>query len=940
MGGGSKKQTVGYKYYLGMHMILCHGPIDRFSAIKVDNRSAWAGSLASGSVYVNAENLFGGESREGGVSGQVDFEGGGPTQGVNPYLASRCGPLVPAYRGVAGVVLRQCYLGINPYLKRWGFRGTRIQVRQDGIEQWYPERASIGSAWTTPQAIYIALDISGSMDTVTSNGQTRLQNAKTAIVGLLDYIKDLSAQSNQPVHLIGVAWGGSSQTQQYLNATSANIESLKTWFNGRTTIGSTDFRVAVANVSSFFGATGSAQRTVLFITDGEPDVGGSPDATTIATEAAATLFATPNIKSFAFNIDLSNITYTSYMDNTPEDGVPVVSGANPDSLLGSLAASLGGVVDMNPAHIIRECLTDPDWGMGYLEAEIDNSAFTGAADALWAEGMGMSLLWDRQVPIEDFIKEVVKHIDATLYVDRRTGLFKLKLIRNDYDLGSLIHLNVDNIDKVTDFSRPAFAELTNSVTVNYWDSPTGTTASKTIQDIALAQMQGATINTTLQYPGFTNGNLAARAAQRDMMTLSTPLASCTIYTNRDADDLNIGDTFLFTWPDYEVYDLPMRVTGAAYGNGKSNRIRLTATQDRFGTPTEALIPEIPPEWENPDQPPTPLERQVAFEVPYFELIQQQTQSVVDQAIASNPDLGYVGAAASRTDNATLNALFNSNAGAGYEEVGIVDFGASALLGEDLDPMITTFAITEEADTDTVEINSWLILGTEIMSVVSLAPGSLTVKRGVLDTVPVAHAEGEVIHFADAFTEIDPTEYVDSDTVNVKLLPVTGQGSLPIDSATAMPVNVAARAVRPYPPGNFKVNDEYFPTALEGNLELTWASRNRLQQTGGTMVGFPDGDVTPEAGTTYTVRATNVVSSVVLVEHTGLTTTSDTILVGSLSGVTRLRLELFSVRDGYESYQYQTAEFDYSSGENTLQFTEPYTPPAYNAVDLQFEEPTP
>ena len=30
-GGGSKEVTVGYKYYVGMHMILCHGPVDNIS---------------------------------------------------------------------------------------------------------------------------------------------------------------------------------------------------------------------------------------------------------------------------------------------------------------------------------------------------------------------------------------------------------------------------------------------------------------------------------------------------------------------------------------------------------------------------------------------------------------------------------------------------------------------------------------------------------------------------------------------------------------------------------------------------------------------------------------------------------------------------------------------------------------------------------------------
>src|SRR5690606_26606799 len=104
--------------------------------------------------------------------------------------------------------------------------------------------------------------------------------------------------------------------------------------------------------------------------------------------------------------------------------------------------------DMNGAHIIRECLTNQDWGMGYPESDIDDDSFTAAADTLYSEGLGISILWDRQAQIEDFIAEIVRHIDAALYVSRRTGKFVLKLIRADYNPAELITLDESNIDKI------------------------------------------------------------------------------------------------------------------------------------------------------------------------------------------------------------------------------------------------------------------------------------------------------------------------------------------------------------------------------------------------------------------------------------------------------------------------------------------------------------
>lgn len=43
MGGNSNaSQIVGYRYALGAHLALCHGPVDAIREILVDKRSAWS----------------------------------------------------------------------------------------------------------------------------------------------------------------------------------------------------------------------------------------------------------------------------------------------------------------------------------------------------------------------------------------------------------------------------------------------------------------------------------------------------------------------------------------------------------------------------------------------------------------------------------------------------------------------------------------------------------------------------------------------------------------------------------------------------------------------------------------------------------------------------------------------------------------------------------
>lgn len=100
--------------------------------------------------------------------------------------------------------------------------------------------------------------------------------------------------------------------------------------------------------------------------------------------------------------------------------MPVIPPRDSAALVASLRGAFGNGPDMNPAHIIRECLTNRDWGLGYASVEI-GSSFTPAADTLYAEGFGLSLIWQQDSSIEDFIGSVLDHIDATLFIDRRTG---------------------------------------------------------------------------------------------------------------------------------------------------------------------------------------------------------------------------------------------------------------------------------------------------------------------------------------------------------------------------------------------------------------------------------------------------------------------------------------------------------------------------------------
>lgn len=912
MGGSSKKTTVGYKYFLGMDLRLCHGPVDSIRKIKCDDRDVWSGNHRGGSLYINKPELFGGEPREGGVAGTIDFDFGKPNQPQNSYLVQQLGNKVPAFRGVLGAIFRKCYLGNNPYLKKWSITPQRVFVRQDGIDQWYKDRAAIGSTIKEDVAIYLALDKSGSMDTAMSNGKTRFENMQDGVLQVLEELKIVKESGGPRVDIYLNYWGNADGSRSIIskyNADVGDINSLITFVNSQGTPAyGTYFDTAVMDIPAFFNNVPFGSRNIaVLITDGEPS--DSPQAARDFIDAY-NLSSSRSIDTYGINIDLTDTSSTGIVDDTDEDGVPVVQGNNSGQIASTILGAVADEINMNPAHIIRECLTDPDWGMGYPESDMSEASFQAAADKLHSEGLGMSLFWDRQKSIEDFLMVVQKHIDANLLLNPRTGLFELSLVRDDYDAETIPVLGESEIISVKNVNRPQPGELVNSVTVNYTNGASMDQASVTVNNEALIQMEGSVIATTFQYPGFTSGSVASRVALRELRTLSTPLLTCDVVASRAAADLNIGDVFKMTWPDEGINEMIVRVVKINTGDGKNNQVRLSVIEDVFTTPDLSPIanPDSESAWEDISVEPQPAERAAAFEIPYYDLVQSQGEEAVTTLLTDNPDAGYLAVAAGRPSGA-FNSRFYVDSGAGYEDGGVLDFCSSAELDSDIDENQTEIQLTGVDGLDEVAVGTLALIGDEQVSVVSVdtVTGIVQFGRGVLDTPPRKHLAGTPVIFWDNFIESDEIEYVNSEEINVKVTPATGQGELAIDEATAETVLMKSRASLPYPPGDLKINGIRYPTLLE-NVPITasWVHRDRLQQTGGSIIDHTAAGVGPEANTLYRVRGYQ--NNVLLYEENDLDGLSATFQPDMTSTI---RVEVDSVRDGYYSYSPAMVEFAYS-----------------------------
>lgn len=148
---GFSKTTVGYKYFLGMHFCLCHGPVDELQAIEIGDKEAWSGSVTTnGDLSINLPDLFGGEKREGGIVGTVNVRFGALTQLANTYMEGVLGAPQPAYRDVFGLVFVRSgftsgYVGTQPYLKNWAFWLRRNTKGWENDVPWYSAKAAVGS---------------------------------------------------------------------------------------------------------------------------------------------------------------------------------------------------------------------------------------------------------------------------------------------------------------------------------------------------------------------------------------------------------------------------------------------------------------------------------------------------------------------------------------------------------------------------------------------------------------------------------------------------------------------------------------------------------------------------------------------------------------------------------------------------------------------------
>jgi len=902
--GSSKKVTVGFRYKMGLHFALCRGPVDRVEEIICGERLA-AAPFATDSVriYIDKADLFGGDKREGGVLGYADIEFGHPDQAQNSYLASKISSLVSAYRGVVSVIFNGGRVtSNNPYIKPWWFRVQRIHTTGDGtVAQWYDAKAEVSLSGDAFESVIFAAG--DEFESVTLTGLA----VPTAPYNLSDYLPSSGSFGAAAPQPFGHIPSGEPDFDEPV--VSYWQPARRIWLRRTFTLSSTgpiSIRMYAEN-SAFFWWDGTFIDAYNYDNSQVTGLDGYVDLTipaTLATAGTHTVYLLGLDENSSLSSPASSYTYL-YLTGTQ---------------------SQGGIAAMNPAHILRECLTDPYMRMNYPSTMIDDTSFSAAADTFHAEGLGLCLFWSRQTPVKEFMQTVLDHCGAVYYADPVSGKFVLTPIRGDYTPAALDVYDESSIVGVDSFERGGSGEVVNEISVSYMDVVSGKEAVVTIQDLASVYSQGSIISQTKPYPGLPTAAIAARVAQRDLVASTASLARLKVRFTRKASGLRPGGVIKLSWAKLGLSELICRVLDVNYGGLAKGEIRAELAEDVFGLPASSYQTgqDTSGGWTSPDTIPQPVATAHVLEGTYWDVFKESPTADFESL---QDDSGFVYTLAEPANGSQYSYSIHSRIDpADYELVqdGLA-FAPKTTLAAAVsrDDLSITVSDTSGEFATTVAVGDRLLLPgeeqMEVTDITNIGTGVLVVNRGVLDTTPQEFASGVDVWLLEYDEEDfgrDGVERFAGDVVDYKLTSASADGDSSLEVADELPLTFDSRMLRPYPPGKILIDGQAFPASpsVVGGFTVTWAHRDRQQQTA-SFISQDEPSIGPEAGTTYNLYFYDDGTDTQKHAITGLTGTTYTLptIPGSFTG----RLEIESQRGGFLSWQRQVRTFPYDGGSDPL-----------------------
>lgn len=879
MGSKAKPQTIGFHYKLGVVMALSHSPVDYISEIIIGEKTVWSGSMKDGSFTTHQPELFGGDKKEGGVSGQITILSGERNQQLNRYVQMFRGE-TSAQRGLLTVVFGAT--GQPPAndirFTNWE-KSTLSDATYNALVKTMTARYRDGSAGYLNQegAITRKAPLIDVLNVISGRSNEEIPD------NLLDfYLKELSA-GNQT----GYTYTSANDDKRYWNNPNLQknqLAKLKAQYGSNRAIALIYTKFITVDSPSYTHAHGgrisngyhaglSTKET--FFKDHVQDIRqqNNPEFSIPFTWGTS-----PYLKPTWFRVQSINNGWT-HGTWYPEKAI--IDGGMIDIEEGGQKKKLQ-INDMNPAHILYKVMTNKDWGMGYNPHDLDEPSFKKAADTLYNERFGMSLLWDASKTIEDFNSDILDAIDGVIRVNVLSGKFELVLIRDDYNIDDLPVLDEDSVVEIKRFERAAWGDSANEIVLTYKDRMEKDVVL-TKQNLAAIEIQRGVISSAQTYKGIHTPHIAEMIASRELKLMSSSVAKVSLKVNRLHYLLQNGDVFVLSWEELGIKRMVCRVASIVKGEFDDGTIDIEAVEDIFGVSSSMFaVTDDGEGYKDQHAPltPIPVKEGRVVEASYHD-IQTAVEPATLEAVTNLIDGGsaFTMTLVDKPSQATVRYdLYSSKAGQAYTLVASdVYFTPVFKLAHNVGIDFTEFQI-DGIKNQPPEITSdmYLLVGDECMGIVSINydEGKVVVRRGILDTLPEYHSFGDMGYIISRASSSDTNSYPVGGTLSYKAVSEGINSVTSINDAIELPATLVGRAARPTPVNSVFINNAAYPETIgvKDTISLRWANRNRKTVTT-SNVYWGSASIEAEEGQTVNVRLKNPETGDLLFEKKGITDTT-------------------------------------------------------------------
>lgn len=589
-------------------------------------------------------------------------------------------------------------------------------------------------------------------------------------------------------------------------------------------------------------------------------------------------------------------------------------------------------LDANPIAVLYDILTY-DWGnLGFATSKIDQAMWKAAAEQVWAENMGISLIVSGSTTGNDVFSTIQQQINAMVYENVTRGLVEIRLIRNDYVVADLPVLGVGDIIDITSYSKKLWSETNNIVRVKYTDRLDNYAADKVAQakDSSLLRFQGHERPVEFSMPGIATADTANKVAARQLSNLNVPIFSAELEVNRTVTGFRPGDLFVWVWPEYTVVQMVMRIRKIALGTLEDGKITFSVVQDEFSLDSVVTAAPSPSQYVPTTAAALKITVAKLWELPNW--LDAQTglgtrpgySRMAAFAVApSSYTLGFYGYVEDEPEDATVLELapYTPHARLSRDVSRFAGFTAGVIASVNIDTVVDTpdnpALIVDPATRDG---GGMCLIGDELWAYESFTVGVggayalNNVHRALLDTGWFAHNIGETIYFINDQNDFFNGDTPNGETDDIYLLDKTSTGKSSKSDATILHFTNVGRVDRVIAPDYVTANAS---RAANQNFTagdtVTLAARPRNRNDVGTIWYEDDAAGTAETGTTYKIMYVNQVDGIEHLIADAVALPYDWDTTGRADGI--YTVHIYAKKDGL--YSIVPAPFPLSIGETFL-----------------------